>query len=54
MAKKNNSVAVSCMKEDDLIIITGAGGFITGALARYFRKQGFTRIPKTCPRRFPY
>jgi nucleoside-diphosphate-sugar epimerase len=32
------------MKEDDLIVITGAGGFIAGALARYFRKQGFTRI----------
>ncbi len=44
MAKKNNSAAVSCMKEDDLIVITGAGGFIAGALARYFRKQGFTRI----------
>lgn len=39
MAKKNNSVAVSCMKEDDLIVITGVGGFVAGALSRYFRKR---------------
>ena len=31
-------------KQDDLIVITGAGGFIGGALARYFHDQGFTRI----------
>ena len=30
--------------KDDLIVITGAGGFIGGALARYFREHGFTRI----------
>jgi nucleoside-diphosphate-sugar epimerase len=29
---------------DDLIVITGAGGFIAGALARYFHEQGYTRI----------
>jgi nucleoside-diphosphate-sugar epimerase len=29
---------------DDLIVITGAGGFIAGALTRYFHKLGFTRI----------
>jgi GDP-D-mannose 3', 5'-epimerase len=28
----------------DLIVITGAGGFIGGALARYFREQGYERI----------
>jgi nucleoside-diphosphate-sugar epimerase len=28
----------------DLIVITGAGGFIAGALARYFCEQGFTNI----------
>ncbi|MDP6448457.1 MAG: NAD-dependent epimerase/dehydratase family protein, partial [Pirellulaceae bacterium] len=28
----------------DLIVITGAGGFIGGALARYFTDQGFTKI----------
>lgn len=30
--------------KDDLIVIGGAGGFIGGALARYFRDNGFTRI----------
>jgi nucleoside-diphosphate-sugar epimerase len=32
------------MSKDDLILITGAGGFIGGSLARYFHDQGFTRI----------
>jgi nucleoside-diphosphate-sugar epimerase len=32
------------LKKGDLIVITGAGGFIAGNLARYFRKRGFTRI----------
>jgi GDP-D-mannose 3',5'-epimerase len=32
------------MRKDDLIVITGAGGFIAGALARYFSGKGFTRI----------
>ena len=31
-------------KKDDLILITGAGGFIGGSLTRYFHDQGFTRI----------
>ncbi len=31
-------------KKDDLIVITGAGGFIGGSLARYFRDKGFARI----------
>jgi GDP-D-mannose 3',5'-epimerase len=30
--------------KDDLIVITGAGGFIGGSLARYFHDRGFTRI----------
>jgi nucleoside-diphosphate-sugar epimerase len=29
---------------DDLIVVTGAGGFIAGALVRYFYELGFTRI----------
>jgi nucleoside-diphosphate-sugar epimerase len=29
---------------DDLIVITGAGGFIAGALTRYFRDLGYKRI----------
>ena len=32
------------IKKDDLIVITGAGGFIAGNLALHFRKKGFTRI----------
>ncbi len=32
------------LKKDDLIIITGAGGFIAGNLALYFKKKGFTNI----------
>jgi GDP-D-mannose 3',5'-epimerase len=32
------------MNKDDLIVITGAGGFIAGALTRYFKNKGFTRI----------
>jgi len=32
------------LQKDDLIVITGAGGFIAGALTRYFRDQGFARI----------
>ena len=42
----NTQTAATCpdLKKDDLIVITGAGGFIGGALARYFFDQGFTRI----------
>ena len=32
------------LKKDDLIVITGAGGFIAGNLALYFKRKGFTRI----------
>jgi nucleoside-diphosphate-sugar epimerase len=32
------------LKKEDLLVITGAGGFIGGNLARYFQKRGFTRI----------
>ena len=32
------------IKKSDLIVIGGAGGFIGGALARYFQGKGFTRI----------
>src|SRR5512141_2392624 len=31
-------------KPDDLIVITGAGGFIAGALTRYFSDLGYRRI----------
>ncbi len=32
------------LRKDDLIVITGAGGFIAGNLALYFKNKGFTRI----------
>jgi len=32
------------LKKDDLIAVGGAGGFIGGALVRYFHDKGFTRI----------
>lgn len=32
------------LKKSDLIVITGAGGFIGGNLAGYFAKKGFTNI----------
>jgi GDP-D-mannose 3',5'-epimerase len=38
------STAVTTLHKDDLIVITGAGGFIAGALTRYFHDQGFTHI----------
>ena len=30
--------------KDDQIVIAGAGGFIAGALTRYFHERGYTRI----------
>lgn len=44
MKPEGNLRAKSVLKKDDLIVITGAGGFIAGALVRYFIEQGFTRI----------
>lgn len=32
------------LQPDDLIVVTGAGGFIGGNLVRYFRNKGFRRI----------
>jgi GDP-D-mannose 3',5'-epimerase len=32
------------LDRDDLIVITGAGGFIAGSLTRYFHEQGYTNI----------
>jgi len=44
MANEKNAKAASVLNKDDLIVIGGAGGFIAGALTRYFHDQGFTRI----------
>jgi GDP-D-mannose 3',5'-epimerase len=44
VAAEKNATAASTLKKDDLLVIGGAGGFIAGALTRYFHDQGFTRI----------
>ena len=36
--------AATTLNKDDLIVICGAGGFIAGALTRYFHDQGFTQL----------
>jgi GDP-D-mannose 3', 5'-epimerase len=38
------ATALDTLGKNDLIVITGAGGFIGGALARRFHDLGFTRI----------
>ena len=37
-------IAATTLNKDDLIVICGAGGFIAGALTRYFHDQGFVRL----------
>jgi GDP-D-mannose 3', 5'-epimerase len=44
MKTHNNGSSGPPAQADDLIVITGAGGFIAGNLALYFRQKGFTRI----------
>ena len=44
MEKKRIIKKDSKLKKDDLIVITGAGGFIGGNLALYFQNKGFTRV----------
>jgi nucleoside-diphosphate-sugar epimerase len=41
-----NLTAATCppLNKDDLLVVAGAGGFIAGALVRYFHEQGFNRI----------
>ena len=44
MKQQQNRSITQELNKDDLIVIAGAGGFIAGALARYFHDLGFTRI----------
>jgi len=42
--KKQGGSSSRTIRKDGLIVVTGAGGFIGGALVRYFWDKGFTRI----------
>jgi nucleoside-diphosphate-sugar epimerase len=44
MKEPQRAANSSSLKKDDLILITGAGGFIGGNLTRYFLNQGFTNL----------
>jgi GDP-D-mannose 3',5'-epimerase len=44
MSNQQGSMIRRELTKDDLIVVTGAGGFIAGALTRYFHDLGFTRI----------
>jgi nucleoside-diphosphate-sugar epimerase len=44
VARVNCLKAAKVLDKGDQIVITGAGGFIGGSLARYFHDQGFVRI----------
>jgi GDP-D-mannose 3',5'-epimerase len=44
MEKQPSGASSPPLNKDDLIVIAGAGGFIAGALARYFHERGFTRL----------
>ena len=42
------------MNKDDLIVVTGAGGFIAGSLVRHFHEKGFARIRAVDKKPLPY
>jgi nucleoside-diphosphate-sugar epimerase len=44
MMENPSSAKHTDLNKGDLILITGAGGFIAGTLTRYFKERGFTRI----------
>jgi len=44
MATKKPKRIEDMRKKDDLLVVTGAGGFIAGSLVRYFHDKGFSRI----------
>jgi len=54
MGEQPSSKLTRVVNKDDLIVITGAGGFIAGALTRYFHEQGFTRIRGIDKKPLPY
>jgi GDP-D-mannose 3',5'-epimerase len=54
MESRKNTTAQDALQKDDLIVIAGAGGFIAGALTRYFHDRGFTRIRAIDRKPLPY
>lgn len=44
MQRQSSATVGQRSRRDDLIVITGAGGFIAGALTRRFHEGGFSRI----------
>src|SRR5580658_10702887 len=44
MKREQKNASNGSALQDKTIVITGAGGFIGGALARYFHEKGFNRI----------
>ena len=44
MSKQSTAATSPTLQKNDQIVVAGAGGFIAGALVRYFCEQGFTRI----------
>jgi len=54
MSHPNGAEVQRDLGPDDLIVITGAGGFIGGSLARYFAERGFRRIRAVDKKPLPY
>ena len=54
MKKQLTAATYPGRKKDDLIVISGAGGFIAGSLVRYFTQQGFTHIRAIDRKPLPY
>jgi nucleoside-diphosphate-sugar epimerase len=52
--RPRNSPKLVSAKKDDLIVVTGAGGFIGGALVRHFHDNGFVRIRAIDKKPLPY
>ena len=42
-----HTTALTSLNKDDLIVITGAGGFIAGALTRHFHELGLSSMTTT-------
>ena len=54
MSEQQTSTIHRELNKDDLIVITGAGGFIAGSLTRYFHNLGYTHIRAIDKKPLPY